>query len=138
MTIKINWRYISSEDQEMDYCRVLYAYVHPHTAGILYIGKADRCSVRERLRGRHKAEIFDYFFKEFQISEMGLLVGEIHLQEGKRYSSALLADIESLLISEIRPPANIQGISSRVSRPGLTITCKGDWPLEAKRFIDSF
>jgi len=137
MKIEIEWKYAVHGDEELDYCRVLYAYAHPDTEEILYIGKADLCSVKERLKGRHKEEIFKYLENELGITEMGLLVGEVILPEERNYSSALLSDIESLLIIALKPPANIQSTSSRVSRSGLTVSCTGDWPHEAIEFIDS-
>lgn len=137
MEIEIDWSYVVDGDDQLDYCRVLYAYVHPETEEILYIGKADSCSVKERLKGKHKNEIFEYLRAEFGITSMGLLVGEIIIPEGRKYSSELLSNIESLLIYSLQPSANIQGIYSRISRPGLTISCTGHWPNEYMVFIDN-
>ncbi|MCW8883749.1 MAG: hypothetical protein OQK12_00675 [Motiliproteus sp.] len=136
MDIKIAWKYVVDGNEELDLHRVLYAYVHPDTEEILYIGKADRCSVKERLQGRHKEDIFDYFKREFDLDSMGLLVGELWLPEGNRYSSELLSDIDSLLIYELEPPANLQAISSRISRPGMVVFCRGDWPDDCDEFRD--
>ncbi len=136
MEVEIDWKYAADGDEEMDLCQVLYAYAHPNSEDILYIGKADFSSVKERMKGRHKEQIFDCLRREFQVSEMGIIVGEIVLGEGRRFSSALLSDIESLLIFELDPPANIQSRNTRISRPGLRITCSGEWPNEYNQFDD--
>jgi hypothetical protein len=136
MGIEIFWKYVVDGDEELDLCRVLYAYVHPESEDILYIGKADRCTVRERLKGKHKKDVFEYLYNEFGMTEMGLLVGELMLPEGSRYSSALLADIESLLIYNLEPLANIQNIGSRISRLGLVVSCSGEWPSDYDEFVD--
>ena len=136
--VEFTWRYAQHGEYALNYCRVLYAYAHPDTADILYIGKADLCSVKERLRGRHKEEIFEFFNREIGITEMGLLVGELILPEGRNYSSALLSDIESLLIAELQPPANIQCTATRNPRPGLNVICTGEWPHDFDQFIDDY
>ena len=136
MRIDIVWKSIGEDDEELDLCRVLYAYVHPERNEILYIGKADQSSVKDRLRGEHKRSVFDYLEDEFGIEEMELIVGELRIPQGNRFSSELLADIESLLIYELSPPANIQAISTRISRPGLVVVCDGDWPCEYDEFTD--
>ncbi|GAB2199491.1 GIY-YIG nuclease family protein [Sessilibacter sp. MAH4] len=137
MEVEVDWQYVVDGDEGLDLCQVLYAYTHPDTEEILYVGKADFSSVYKRLKGRHKDEIFNYLRSEFQISEMGLLVGQLILEEGRRFSSTLLSDVESLLIHELNPPANIQSTSSRISRPGLIVTCLGEWPLKDNQFEDA-
>ncbi|MES9901111.1 MAG: hypothetical protein ABW168_00345 [Sedimenticola sp.] len=137
MNVKIDWGYIDGEDDDdLDLRWVLYAYVHPDDEKILYLGKADKCSVRERLKGKHKKDIFDFFQNELGLTSMGLLVGELLIPESKRFSSELLSDIESLLISTLQPCANIQSTRSRIERPGLSLTCVGDWPLDENQFLD--
>ena len=136
MHIQVDWDYASEDDEEIDYCRVLYAYLHPVTKNILYIGKADKCSVRERLQGQHKEDVYLYLSQEFNINEISLQIGELLLPNNQRYSSELLADVESLLISELRPPANIQGICSRISRPGMVVSCVGEWQHQLSKFHD--
>ena len=52
MRVNIVWSWARQEDLELHRC--LYAYLHPRTHTILYIGKADRQTIRERMSGRHK------------------------------------------------------------------------------------
>jgi thiamine kinase-like enzyme len=136
MHIEVDWDYANEEDEAIDYCRVLYAYLHPETQEILYIGKADKSSVRDRLKGEHKEGIYSFLAQEYGLTTMSLQVGELIFPEGNRYSSESLADIESLLIAEIRPPANIQSINSRISRPGMVVTCVGEWQHPMSEFYD--
>lgn len=136
MEVEVNWKYVEDGTEELDFCRVLYAYIHPDGEDILYIGKADKCSVRERLDGRHKEEIFKYFEDELELQEMGLLVGELLLPEQRNYSSELLTDVESLLINKLDPCANISSTKTRISRPRLSVLCIGEWPDEEYEFFD--
>jgi hypothetical protein len=139
MNITLHWRYAGDPDDPedwLDFVRVLYAYLDPKTRQPLYIGKADRSSVRDRLRGRHKEGVFDYLSSQ-GVSAMWAIVGIPLLPEGRRLSAQLLGDAESLLIATLQPPANIQSIRSRICRPGMVITCTGDWPVRRKRYVDS-
>jgi len=120
----------------LQYRQVLYAYTDKLGEEIVYIGKADACSVKERLSGTHKSEVFKYLEKNLKFKEYGISVGVFNLPEGKRLSSELISDVESLLIYELEPKANIQSISSRTSRPGMEVICCGDWPYEDDCFID--
>lgn len=135
MNVLVRWSLAQAGGDELSFRRVLYAYLHPRTRQILYIGKADYCSVRERLRGRHKRFV-GQFFKKLKISGVHVLVGILYIPRGLRFSSALLSDIESLLISELHPCANVQCIDSRIRRPGLSVTCRGTWPSRQRRFAD--
>lgn len=137
MRIQVDWDYADENDEALDYCRALYTYLHPKTQEILYIGKSDQCSVRERLKGEHKRQLFTFFSRELGLKAMSLQVGELLLPENSRYSSALPADVESLLISCIRPCGNIQSISTRISRPGMVVSCIGEWQHEASTFFDT-
>ena len=114
----------------------LYAYLHPERDWLLYIGKADMQTVRQRLRGDHKAELFDFFWKRYGIDEVRVLQGDIVLEDGRRRSSDLLADVESLLIMRLQPPGNVASTRSRTYRPGLRVKCSGDWPFERTGFHD--
>ena len=53
--IEVHWQILGNfpEDDSWNWCRVLYAYLHPTTNEILYIGKADRI---QRL-GKDGAEV---------------------------------------------------------------------------------
>lgn len=137
MQVKIAWTLIDDEAHPLwnaSFC--LYAYLHPRRNLPLYIGKSDYSTVSGRLRGKHKAKLFRDIEREFSIDMMRVLQGELLLEEGRRRSSGLLADVESLLISHLRPYGNISSTQSRISRPGLHVTCRGDWPFNRKLFYD--
>jgi len=136
MSIEIEWQYTGGGEESLEFSRVLYAYLHPDTSEILYIGKADYCTVKKRLFGAHKEEIFEKMVSNLGITELHAIVGVLYVPENRRYSSELLADIESLLIIKVQPPYNIQSRRSRISRPGLGVRCIGAWPHEQEYFID--
>ena len=136
MNIEIEWEYTGGGEESLELSRVLYAYLHPNTNEILYIGKADYCTVKERLFGAHKEEIFEEMVSNLEITELHAIVGVLYFPENRRYSSELLADIESLLIIQVQPPYNIHSRKSRISRPGLKARCIGEWPHEQEHFID--
>jgi len=131
--VEVEWR---SDDESFSFSRVLYAYLHPKSQDILYLGKAERSSVRDRLHGVHKDAIFSSIYREEGIRKLDALVGDLLLPEGSRFSGALLSDIESLLILRLQPSYNIQSRQSRISRPGLRVMCTGEWPLRRTRFHD--
>jgi hypothetical protein len=62
--------------------------------------------------------------------------GAIVLERGRRLSSALLGDVEALLIMELDPPGNIASTRSRPSRPGMVVSCRGDWEWKPALFED--
>jgi hypothetical protein len=116
--------------------RVLYAYLNPKTRQVLYVGKADYRSVRQRYRGDHKNAMFLDLIGSRPSLKIEVIVGELYFDANRRYSSALLADVESLLIYRLKPPLNRQCINSRISRPGMVVTCSGRWPHIRTRFVD--
>jgi hypothetical protein len=138
MNLDIHWSYAGNPDDPddwLDFRRVLYAYLHPRTRKPLYIGKADRSSVRDRLSGKHKEGVYDYLNGQ-GVSSVWAIVGHPLLSEGSRLSAELLADAESLLIAKLQPIANVQARKSRISRPGLVVTCRGAWPMRRKLYVD--
>ena len=116
--------------------RVLYAYLASVNHEILYIGKADGTTVRQRWTRSAKEGFWADLEKERRILRHGILAGEIELEKGYRLTRELLADIESLLIKRISPWGNIQSRWSRILRPGLRVICKGEWPLKRRDFRD--
>ncbi|MHB8535813.1 MAG: hypothetical protein ACYDBW_10255 [Sulfuricaulis sp.] len=103
---------------------------------ILYIGKADYCTVQERMQGRHKGTLFSRIAHEQHLSTLHATVGLLHIPIGQRFSSELLSDVESLLIMGVQPHYNRQARRSRISRPGLFITCVGQWTHQVTGFKD--
>lgn len=136
MQVVIDWRWAHKEDYGLR--QGLYAYLHPQTDELLYIGKAHYQSVGERMRGRHKESMYEEMRRDLRLGTLRPIIGELTLEKGKRFSSPLLTDVESLLIHQIKPPYNDSCIVSRTSRPGMTVTCRGDWwPLSRRVFRDS-
>jgi hypothetical protein len=114
----------------------LYAYLHPERDRLLYIGKADLQTVRQRLHGDHKDDLFDFFLNRYGIEHVRVLHGDLVLEDGRRRSSELLADVESLLIIRLKPPGNVASTRSRTYRPGLRVRCTGSWPFRRAGFHD--
>ncbi len=136
MNIEIKWQYTGGGEESLDFSRVVYAYLHPDTSEILYIGKANRCTVKERLFGAHKEAIFDEMIDDLRITKLHAIVGLLYIPEERRFNGELLSDIESLLIINVQPPYNKQSRESRTSRPGLSVRCVGKWPHEQEHFVD--
>jgi hypothetical protein len=133
MDIILKWHKMNQESA--NWCRVLYSYVDKSDQDILYIGKADRCSVRQRMYGEHKRGIFEHFNTN-RIKSHYVIVGDFYLDEGKRLSKELIDDVESLLIKRLKPIANIQCLKSRIERPGMKVFCEGVWPHSRTAFHD--
>src|SRR5437870_287002 len=114
----------------------LYAYLHPERDWLLYIGKSDYQTVRQRLHGDHKAALFDFFWRKYGIDNVRVLQSDLVLEEGRRRSSELLGDVETLLIMRLQPAGNVANTRSRLYRPGLRVRCTGDWPFKRGGFYD--
>jgi hypothetical protein len=112
----------------------LYAYLHPGRAWLLYVGKADYSTIRERLGGDHKAQLWYDLRREYGIDEVRVMHGGLIVES--RRTSELLSDVESLLIKRLRPFGNIQSTRSRISRAGMRVHCIGAWPFKRWRFHD--
>jgi hypothetical protein len=136
LNVIVDWTKLGPRHSLWDGTFCLYAYLHPENDRILYIGKADYQTVRQRLYGSHKNEIFDFFWRKYGIEKVNVIQGELMLEEGRRRSTELLADVESLLIVRLQPPANIAYTRSRTYRPGLRVRCIGDWPHRRTGFHD--
>ena len=114
----------------------LYAYLHTETKEILYIGKADGKTVRERWEAEDK-ELLKKFLSKNGIKKIYPIIGFLVLPDGKNFSSKLLNDIESLLIFKEKPRGNIKNTQTRgISRPGMKIICKGEAWSGEKIYID--
>jgi hypothetical protein len=139
MSVRIDWQTIDSEDDGdglWDEFRVLYAYAHRRQ--IHYMGKAWGTTVRGRWRARDKRPVLDHLERALGIDldRLGILLGVVRADQ--RLTRELLADLESLLILRLDPLANIRNTRSRsISRPGLVVSCVGDWPLQQKRYVDT-
>ena len=137
LQVVVDWQTLRSKrDPLWEACFCLYAYLHPQRRSLLYVGKADYCSIRQRWRGEHKDDLFDFFEESYGLRGVEVIQGEIEMPSKRRLSSALVCDIESLLIYRLRPPGNIAATRSRTLRPGLRVKCTGDWPLKRDGFWD--
>lgn len=111
-----------------------YAYVHPETSDILYVGMAWHPTIRQRSTDRDKRLFFDFLSNEFGITGVEVRVGEVWMDG--RLTRQLLSDVESLLIKRLQPPGNIMCRSSRISRRGMRLECLNEWPHKHARFVD--
>lgn len=135
--VRVHWDLIESDvDERWDWTRVLYAYTVPPRDEIVYIGKADGRTVRERWNRSSKEDFWKALEREQRMFRHGVLVGDLELEGGARLTRELLADIESSLIHRVQPWGNIQACYSRISRPGLRVLCFGKWPFARASFVD--
>jgi len=137
MLIEVEWTQLDDDRHPLwadSYC--LYAYLHPMRNWILYVGKADYSSVRKRLSGDHKSDVFADIERRYGIEGVRVIHGQLFGEKGMRRTSQLLSDVESLLIMRLQPFGNIQSTSNRIFRPGLRVYCFGDWPRKRCRFHD--
>jgi hypothetical protein len=134
--IILDWQLVADDrDPCWAYTRAVYAYLTPRGAEVLYIGKADGCSVRDRWRG--KTEFWLDLENMRGIMSHRVIVSDILSHGDCRLTRELLSDVESLLICELKPWGNVQCQLSRISRPGLKVVCRGAWPLSTKVFSDN-
>ena len=137
--IVIHWRDAGAQDgSRWGWTLALYAIVHPNEDEILYLGKADGTSVRNRWMAVDKQDrVWRRIEDEFRIFEHRFLVGEFCVVAGLRLTRQLVADVGSLLIHRVKPRANTQCIDTRnISRLGMVVDCQGEWPLKQKVFRD--
>ena len=127
--IEVKWRLIGDNNEYWNSSGCLYAYLHPKTYKILYIGKADGTTVKERWSAEDKDELWNCLNKN-GIKKHIPIIGFVYLPELRRFSSELLKDIEGLLIYLEQPICNINNKKTRgISRPGMIIKCSGEiWP----------
>lgn len=135
MNVVIEWQRIDADNQHLwNLYRCLYCYVADDN--ILYIGKAEGKSIRQRWTRSAKTAFWDFIEDELGIFEHDILVGRFWIEQARRLTSSLVVDVESLLISHLQPAGNIMCRKSRICRPGLVVECKGDWPVKLRRFCD--
>ena len=133
-TVRIRWCGFHEDDEQWSYTCCLYAYIAPQRREILYIGKCDGCTVRQRWST--KENFWRDLENERRIRSHRIIVGELMLPLNLRLTRQLLSDVESLLICRVKPWGNIQCQNTRIERPGLGVTCTGAWPLSRKTFVD--
>src|SRR2546426_872214 len=110
MHVEIEWARIDEDvDPLWQESQCLYAYADSDTGELLYIGKADYQTVRQRLHGQHKEDLFD----DLDVDDVAVFHGRALLEPGRRLTSELLGDLEALLIMELEPPGNVAYTQSR-------------------------
>jgi hypothetical protein len=114
----------------------LYAYLHPATQEVLYIGKTDDLTVRQRFVSNFKRK-FHHLYTRLDILKVDVIAANVELTTSARLTREWLDDLESLLIFRLQPPLNDSKRNSRrATRPGTAVACTGDWPLARARFVD--
>ena len=141
MLVEVDWAFLDPTftDQRWAEDLSLYAYLHPARDWVLYIGKCDFSSPRERLYSRHKNRLFRDLWSQYGIAptEIRMLHGRLILPGGKRRTSQVLSDVESLLIQRWKPFGNIQSRATRIARSGMWVRCRGEWPFRRWQFRDA-
>lgn len=137
MLITVHWSPLDNEGESPLWFanRGLYAYVGPKNE-MLYIGKVDGTTVRQRWNRSRKEAFWNDLERERGVFKTAVIFGEIELETGSRLTRELLADIESLLIKRVQPWGNIQSRNTRIRRPDLHVRCAGSWPLQKSQFYD--
>lgn len=138
MKVTVEWKLIDDECEDLwDLTRCLYLYSSAEDQ-VLYIGQVGslNSSVRRRWTRSGKGRCWDFLESELGIFEHRVTVGALCLPTRRRFSRQLLTDVETLLISCLAPPANSAARKSRISRPGMTVICTGDWFLASRKFVD--
>ena len=140
MEIPVYWYELRSRRNSLwQGSRCLYAYFHPESDLLLYVGQAERLTVEQRFYGPDKHQgLYAYIREEFKIDphQLRVFAGLIDLPEGRRLSKALIDDVESLLIKRLQPYGNIKATKSRISRRGMLVLCLGDWLHSKTAFHD--
>lgn len=118
MFVTVRWSPLDNEGMHPLWFanRGLYAYLGPNNE-VLYIGKVDGTTVRQRWNRSGKEAFWNDLEKERGIFKHAVIFGEIELETGSRLTRELLADIESLLIKRVQPWGNIQSRNTRIPGP---------------------
>ncbi len=131
LDVMVFWRRVGRRSDWWGADRCLYAYVDSADSEVLYVGKADFSTVRERWSAHQQDGVFECF-DDVDVSKWHTIVGQI--TTGTRLTQQLLSDIEGLLIRRLLPRCNAQ--VPRTTRPGLRLHCGGAaWP-ERELFVD--
>jgi hypothetical protein len=135
MRVEVEWTELEAFGPLWRDARCLYAGRRRRQAALRREGGLPDSAPRLGCRG--KDDLFEYFRRELGVDAFRVIHGRPWPDEGRRLTSELLADVESLLILRLRPFGNVACTRSRISRPGLSVVCAGDWPLARRQFRDS-
>ncbi len=129
MAMNLHWTRLADDGEAWGWTCALYAYQHPRTRELFYVGKADGCSVRARWNAADKDGLWDAVERGRGIHAHRVLVAAFSLPAGARLTRQLVADVESLLIFALQPWGNIASTRTRICRPGLRVRNLGrTWP----------
>ncbi len=101
LPVIIDWQEPAIFRERLEWSRALYAILHPETDEILYLGKADGCTVLDRWNADDKHDRVWSALKANGIHIHKFIVGGFCTQQ--RLTRELLSDVESLLIYWIKP-----------------------------------
>ena len=95
--IILDWRDVNHESgrwaDRWDYNLALYIILHPNEDEVLYLGKADDCTVMSRWNADDKRErVWRRIEDERGLFEHGFIVGEFRLPDGQRLSRQLVCE----------------------------------------------
>lgn len=98
--IILDWRDVHDEtgrwSARWDYNLALYAISHARRDEILYLGKADGCTVRTRWNADDKHErVWRRIEEELGLFKHVFIVAEFRLPEGQRLTRQLVCDVEA-------------------------------------------
>lgn len=137
LDVHVDWRGIADDDDAWTWNLALYGIVEPRTRSLVYLGKADGSTLRQRwCRAGAKADFWRWYEANFRNRRHLLFAGEF-VASTARLTRQLVADVESLLIHRLRPLGNVASVRSRIARPGLRVMCSGDWPASPRVFLDN-
>src|SRR5260221_2699282 len=80
MNVQVDWLELKRHTNRLwyaNYC--LYAYLPPFRNWLLYVGKVCGCTVRQRLQGKHKEQVFRDIEREYGIESVRVLLGGLLL-----------------------------------------------------------
>src|SRR2546428_821392 len=124
--LEVEWRTLQEDDDpDWQSTRVLYAYFLARPVELLYVGKAWGTTISSRLTADDKRAFWRDFDRVYGKRDPSVMLGEVFLERGSRFTGQLLADIESLIIKREKPWGNIQSTRTRIARPGMRVRCTG-------------
>lgn len=127
--VDLNWRPVGNSPffSLWDKKHCLYAYLVGSSIG--YIGKAVDCTVRQRFGAHGSDGVSNRIRSAFNTLNVDVIVADVSRRDGKAPTPSLIYDIESVLIYERKPIANIsQKDSINVDYP-ISVECGGSsWP----------
>lgn len=133
----LRWIRVGAQSKAWDWARTLYVFYVRSTGRVLYVGKADRQTLADRVLCPSKEGVWARIYRgpEIDPKDVGIIAAEVGTEY--RWTNELQADVESLLIKRLQPRGNKQGRSSRIERPGLRVVCIGSWPERRACFQDA-